>query len=89
MGIRDKMLEKLTQAFAPDFIELVDESEKHKGHANYVDGKSTHFHLTISSPLLSPLSRVAQHRAIMDALGEEFANGLHALRIEVIDKHVC
>jgi BolA protein len=35
----------------------------------------------ISGGALAPLSRLARHRAINDALAAEFASGLHALSI--------
>jgi stress-induced morphogen len=31
------------------------------------------------------MQRVAQHRAVMDTLADEFAAGLHALAIDVLD----
>ena len=89
MGIRDKIIERLTEKFHPDYLDVTDESEKHRGHANWVENKATHFRVQISSPQLSLMSRVAQHRAIMKALGDEFDGDLHALAIEVIDKRMC
>ncbi len=84
MGIRDKIKQKLTREFDPEFLEVLDESEKHRGHANWIEGRSTHFRIRIFSPALSDLSRVSQHRAITGILEEEFEAGLHALAIEVL-----
>lgn len=89
MGIRNKILEKLTGKFQPDYLNVVDESEKHRGHAGWIEDTPTHFRVQISSPQLSLMTRVAQHRAIMKVLGDEFDGDLHALAIEVVDKRVC
>ncbi len=86
MGIYDKIEEKLTDKFQPVFLQVLDESEKHRGHANWIEGKSTHFRVKINAASLEGLSRIAQQRAIMGALDEEFKAGLHALAIEVLDK---
>jgi BolA protein len=83
MGICDKITQKLRKEFAPEFLEVLDESEKHRGHANWIEGKSTHFRVIISASKLNQLSRVNQHRAITDVLDKEFEAGLHALSIEV------
>ncbi len=89
MGICEKIEEKLTRKFQPVFLQVLDESEKHRGHANWIEGKSTHFRVRICADNLSDLDRIAQHRAIMDALEREFAEGLHALAIEVLDDSVA
>jgi len=87
MGIYNKIIEKLQKKFEPDFLEVIDESEKHRGHANWIEGKSTHFKVRIGAKSLYGSNRVAQHRSIMEALGEEFDAGLHALAIEIVDKN--
>ncbi len=86
MGIYEKITEKLEKEFEPDFLQVLDESEKHRGHTNWIEGKSTHFKVKISASALSDLDRVAQHRAVMGALKEEFDQGLHALVIQVVAK---
>lgn len=89
MGIRENIIENITKEFQPDFLEVIDESEKHRGHANWIEGKSTHFRVLISASQLAPLSRVQQHRAVMKAIEGEFEADLHALAIEVLDKRSC
>ncbi|MCF6326997.1 MAG: BolA family transcriptional regulator [Devosiaceae bacterium] len=84
MGIYEKIEEKLTAKFQPAFLQVLDESENHRGHANWIEGKSTHFRVKIYAASLEGLSRIAQQRSIMDALDEEFKEGLHALVIKVL-----
>jgi BolA family transcriptional regulator, general stress-responsive regulator len=84
MSVRDAIAQKLSLKFAPSHLEVVDESEKHRGHAGARPGGETHFRVRISSPQLDPLSRVAQHRAVMETLDAELKSGVHALAIEVV-----
>lgn len=84
MSVRDAIEAALAAEFTPSFIEVLDESERHRGHAGWREGGNTHFRIRIASPRLGGLSRVAQHRAINDALKPQFEAGLHALAIEVV-----
>lgn len=89
MGIEQNIIKKLEETFAPEFLSVIDESDKHRGHAGWIKDTPTHFRVQISSEQLRSLSRVAQHRAIMKAVEDEFDKDLHAFAIEVIDKHAC
>lgn len=84
MSVRDTIVEKLSVNFAPDHLEVIDESAKHQGHAGFRPGGETHFRVRIASRTLVGKSRVAQHRAIMDTLADDLANGVHALAIEIV-----
>ncbi len=84
MSVRDQIAEKLSVKFAPSHLEVIDESEKHRGHGGYRDGGETHFRVRIASSDLLGLSRLAQHRAVMETLDVELKNGVHALAIEVM-----
>lgn len=84
MGVQETITQKLTDRFNPDYLEVIDESERHHGHAGWREGGETHFRVRIASGHFEPLTRVAQHRAVMDALDDEFKAGLHALAIEVV-----
>lgn len=84
MSVRHDIEKKLSFKFAPSHLEVLDESEKHRGHAGSRPGGETHFRVRISSPHLDGLSRVAQHRAVMETLDAELKSGVHALAIEVV-----
>ena len=84
MSLRDTMIAKLTEQFAPDYLEVLDESEQHRGHSGWREGGETHFRVRIAAPKFAGLGRVAQHRAVMDALDAEIKGGVHALAIEVV-----
>ena len=84
MSVRDTIAEKLSVKFTPTHLEVIDESEKHRGHGGYREGGETHFRVRIASPLFTDQSRLAQHRAVMEALDAELKAGVHALAVEVV-----
>ena len=84
MPVRDTIVAKLSAKFAPTYLEVLDESSRHQGHAGSRPGGESHFRVRITAPTLSGISRVAQHRAINDALADELKGGVHALAIEVL-----
>ena len=83
MPVREAIVAKLSAKFAPTHLEVIDESSRHQGHAGSRPEGESHFRVRIASPALTG-PRVAQHRAIMDVLGDEIRNGVHALAIEVL-----
>ena len=83
MQMRDVIETKLTEAFSPQRIEVVDESHKHAGHAGAPDGGQSHFAVIIRAQAFDGKSRVAQQRAIYGVLKEEMASQIHALALDV------
>jgi BolA protein len=83
MPVRDAIVAKLSAKYAPEHLEVIDESSRHLGHAGSRPEGETHFRIRIAARSLAGLSRVAQHRAINDTLGDELRGGIHALAIEV------
>ncbi|MCC7348091.1 MAG: BolA family transcriptional regulator [Variibacter sp.] len=81
MRTADLITEKLTKAFAPERLQVVDESHLHIGHAGYREGGQTHYRLYIVSAAFRGKSRVERHRLINAALAEELSGGIHALAI--------
>ncbi|MHA1157353.1 MAG: BolA family protein [Alphaproteobacteria bacterium] len=81
MTIAHRITRKLTDAFQPSELDVVDESDRHKGHAGHRPGGESHFAITIVAERFRGLGRVAIHREIYDILGDEIAAGVHALAI--------
>lgn len=80
------MRRKLTEAFAPERLELEDDSWKHAGHhheggIDARDGGESHFQLTIVSEVFAGQGRVARQRAVNTVLKEELSGPVHALSI--------
>ncbi|MBC7138054.1 MAG: BolA family transcriptional regulator [Defluviimonas sp.] len=82
MAIVDEMTERLQARFAPQTLTVVDESEGHRGHAGFREGGETHFRVRIRAAELGPMSRLARHRAVHEALGPALIGRIHALAIE-------
>ena len=81
MSTRDLITEKLTGAFAPARLDVVDESHRHAGHAGSRPGGETHFRVYIVSDAFRGKSRLERHRMVNAALADELAGGIHALAI--------
>ncbi len=94
--IAQSIKEKLEKAFSPTVLEVIDESHKHAGHGGAKahaakhglkpgSGES-HFHIIIAADRLTPLGRLARHRAVMDVLADLMVERVHAVRLEVVTK---
>jgi BolA protein len=81
MRTQDLITEKLTKAFAPESLSVVDESHLHAGHAGARPGGETHYRINIVSEAFSGKSRVDRHRMINATLASELAGSVHALAI--------
>jgi BolA family transcriptional regulator, general stress-responsive regulator len=81
MPTKDVIIEKLTEAFAPESLSVVDESGEHEGHAGHRPGMATHFRVYIVARAFCDKSRLERHRMINQALSVELAGGVHALAI--------
>ncbi len=71
---------RLTQCFAPLELEVLDDSEAHRGHAGARDGRG-HFSVRIVTPVFAGHGRVERHRMVYSALGEMMQQDIHALSI--------
>ncbi len=85
MSLRQRMENKLQEAFSPDRLNVIDESHMHAGHQPDMTGTGeTHMRVQIVSEQFSGKSRVDRHRAINGLLKPELDAGLHALAIEAV-----
>jgi BolA family transcriptional regulator, general stress-responsive regulator len=82
VNYQQRITEKLTAAFSPASLDVIDESEQHHGHGGWRDGGETHFRIRISSSAFLGKSRVDMHRMINALLQAELAERVHALAIE-------
>lgn len=81
MRTQDLITEKLTAAFAPESLRVIDESHLHAGHAGHRPGGQTHYRIYIVSDAFRGKSRLDRHRLINATLSRELAGGVHALAI--------
>ncbi len=74
---------KLAEAFQPERLEVVDESDQHRGHGGWREGGGTHFRVVMRAASLNGMSRVARSRAVHKALDAELAGEVHALALDL------
>jgi len=90
MSMQQKIEQKLTAAFAPETLVVINESHLHAGHHHSgsdhhdaFDGTGeTHFRVRIVSAAFAGITRINRHRAVNQALASELDSGVHALAIE-------
>jgi len=75
------MLERLNSALSPTSIDLVDDSEQHRGHGGYNPAGESHFTLNIESSAFAGKNRVERQRMVYAALGTLMHERVHALSI--------
>ena len=81
MSVRQDISRKLEAAFAPDRLEIEDQSHLHAGHAGARDGGESHFRVAIVARAFDGKSRVERQRLVHQCLAEELAGPVHALSI--------
>lgn len=84
MSVADTMRRKLTERFQPVRLEIIDDSQRHAGHAGAQPGGETHFDVTIVSETFSGMGRVARQRLVYETLTDEIAGGVHALALRTL-----
>ena len=79
--VATEMLARLNSALSPTAIELIDESEQHRGHGGYNPAGESHFTLRIESADFAGKNRVERQRLIYATLGDLMRERVHALSI--------
>jgi BolA protein len=79
----ETIAEKLRAAFRPERLDVVDESDRHRGHAGWREGGRTHFRVTMRAAAFDGMSRIDRARAVHAALREEIEGGVHALALDL------
>jgi BolA protein len=82
--VATEMLARLEAALAPTHVELIDDSESHRGHGGHNPAGESHFSLRIESPAFAGKSRVERYRLVHAALGDLLDERVHALSIKAI-----
>ena len=83
MSMKSQIEQKLQATFGPNALEVIDESEQHRGHGGWREGGETHFRVRMTATAFSSMSRVARSRAVHKALEAELSSTVHALVLEL------
>jgi BolA family transcriptional regulator, general stress-responsive regulator len=84
MTVEDQIREKLTRAFAPISLAVVNDSHRHAGHASSPGTGTSHFSIKVVSTAFAGKSRVERHRLVNATLAEELGGPVHALAITAL-----
>ena len=83
MSLLAQIEKKISDALAPEHLEVINESHLHAGHQPGFDGKGeSHLRIRIVASAFNGISRVMRHRKINELLQDELERGLHALAID-------
>ena len=66
----------------PTRLQVLDESEDHRGHGGWREGGQTHFRIRMSAPRFAGMSRLQRHRLVHKTLGD-IVPRIHALALEL------
>ncbi|PHP65529.1 BolA family transcriptional regulator [Zhengella mangrovi] len=90
MSMDETIRTKLTAAFSPEHLEVLNESSLHAGHHHtgrphnerFPRDGETHYRVRIVAGAFTGMSRLERHRAVNAALADELASTVHALAVE-------
>jgi BolA protein len=72
---------RLRSALVPVHLAVIDDSDKHRGHAGHDARGESHFTVEVVSSVFEGQNRVARQRAVNAALADLLAERVHALAI--------
>jgi BolA protein len=84
MCVEEQITKKLREAFAPVSLEVVNDSDRHRGHAGAPGTGESHFTIKVVSDRFVGKSRLERHRMVNDVLAEELKGPVHALAISAL-----
>jgi len=70
---------RLRGALAPERLDVIDDSERHRGHAGHDPRGESHFTVIVVSSFFEGQNRVARQRMVNTALGDLLRDRVHAL----------
>ena len=76
----ERIRTRLEEVFAPEELEVFDDSHLHEGHVGARDGKG-HYRVHIGSDRFTRTGPVERHRMVFQALGEMMKTDIHALSV--------
>ena len=83
-AVANAITKKLRDAFSPIRLDVVDDSDRHAGHAGARVGGESHFTVSIQATAFAGLRPVARQRLVYAALSEELAGPVHALSLKTL-----
>ena len=80
-AVAQNLTKKLTEAFLPSALEIIDDSARHAGHGGAAPGGETHFNISITATAFAGMNRIARQRLVYGIVADELAGPVHALSL--------
>lgn len=77
--VAERIESLLQEAFSPSYLEVIDESALHAGHAGATPGGESHFRVIVVSDRFADTGKVQRQRLVYGALDDVIKGGVHAL----------
>jgi BolA family transcriptional regulator, general stress-responsive regulator len=84
MTVADTIRRTLTDALAPERLDVIDDSHRHAGHAGARPEGETHFTVEIVAAGFAGRSRVERQRLVYAALADLLRDRVHALALKTL-----
>ncbi|HQS83446.1 MAG TPA: BolA family protein [Alphaproteobacteria bacterium] len=94
MSLQDRIVQGLRDIYTPLFLEVVNDSEQHRGHKGMEGRKmavgklETHFTITLVCDAFRNLTRIQRHRHFYDILSKilekKTYSEIHALSLRLV-----
>ena len=85
-GERKSRIEQaIKECFDPSYIEVIDDSNNHRGHYHAPESGESHYNVEVISKEFLGKSRIEKERMVYKVLKKEFNTGLHALSLKLKD----
>ena len=83
MTFEEHLKQKLIAAFNPQFLEITNDSDQHRGHRESPQTEHSHFTIKMRSQDFVGISKIACHRLVYAVLEEELKSRIHALKLDL------
>ncbi len=83
MTVAARIEDKLARALSPESLTVVNDSDRHAGHASSPGTGESHFSVAVVAAAFEGLGRVERQRRVYDLLAEELSGPVHALSLRL------
>ena len=83
MSVLSQLQHRLETRLEPESLEILDESDRHRGHSGWKEGGETHFRIAIKSSSFGGMSRIGRERAVHRAIGKDLLAKIHAISLHL------
>ena len=83
MNRKQRINKILSKKFNDFSLEIIDNSNLHKGHNNFTGNDEAHIKIILTKKNKLPINRLNIHRMINNLLEDELKSGLHSLEIKI------